>query len=93
MYVLGEKGLKKGLPSSRWENRSAGVLSVSRHGEQSRDILSKALIVSYSYSGNTHEIARTLQSVTGADWCEIYPWQSHLVRNHCPASCCLACRA
>lgn len=49
------------------------------HGEQSRDIQTKALIVSYSYSGNIHEIARTLQSVTGADWCEIYPWQPYPV--------------
>lgn len=31
------------------------------------------------YSGNIHEIARTLQSVTGADWCEIYPWQPYPV--------------
>lgn len=39
----------------------------------------KALIVSYSYSGNTHRIAQELQSITGADWCEIYPWQPYPV--------------
>lgn len=38
-----------------------------------------ALIVSYSYSGNTHQIANAIRSVTGADWCEIYPWQPYPV--------------
>lgn len=37
----------------------------------------RALIVSYSYSGNTQHIARRLQSVTGSDWSEIYPWQPY----------------
>lgn len=37
----------------------------------------RALIVSYSYSGHTHSIAQALQSSTGADWCEIYPWQPY----------------
>lgn len=37
------------------------------------------LIISYSYSGNTHHIAQKIQSVTGADWCEIYPWQPYPV--------------
>lgn len=36
-----------------------------------------ALIVSYSYSGNTHRIARELQAFTGGDWFEIYPWQPY----------------
>ena len=36
-----------------------------------------SLIVSYSYSGNTHEIARELQAMTGSDWCEIHPWQPY----------------
>lgn len=46
------------------------------HGNNS---LPKALIISYSYSGNTHRIAQTLQTMTGADWYEIYPWQPYPV--------------
>ena len=41
--------------------------------------LKNALIISYSYSGNTHQIAKTIQSITGADWSEIYPWQPYPV--------------
>lgn len=41
--------------------------------------LKSALIISYSYSGNTHRIAKTLQSLTGADWSEIHPWQPYPV--------------
>ena len=37
----------------------------------------RSLIVSYSYSGNTHRIAREIQTLTGGDWCEIYPWQPY----------------
>lgn len=44
-----------------------------------KDSLSGAYIISYSYSGNTHQIAQTLQRMTGADWCEIYPWQPYPV--------------
>lgn len=33
----------------------------------------KILIVSYSYTGNTHRIASVLRDLTGGDWCEIYP--------------------
>lgn len=33
------------------------------------------LIVSYSYSGNIHQIAQKLQEVTSGDWCEIHPRQ------------------
>ena len=39
--------------------------------------LERLLIVSYSYSGHTHRIAEALQKITGADWCEIYPWQPY----------------
>ena len=35
------------------------------------------LIISYSYSGHTHQIGAALQQITGADWCEIYPWQPY----------------
>lgn len=35
------------------------------------------LIVSYSYSGNTHQIAREIQAATGGDRCEIHPWQPY----------------
>ena len=38
---------------------------------------SRPLIVSYSYSGNTHQIAQVIQRLTGGDWCEIYPWQPY----------------
>ena len=41
--------------------------------------LKDALIVSYSYSGNTHQIAKAIQTITGADWSEIYPWQPYPV--------------
>ena len=37
----------------------------------------RPLIVSYSYSGNTHRIAQKIQSATDGDWCEIYPWQPY----------------
>lgn len=37
----------------------------------------RMLIVSYSYSGNTHHIAQAIQAMTGGDWCEIYPWQPY----------------
>ena len=35
------------------------------------------LIVSYSYSGNTHQIAKGIQEATGGDRCEIYPRQPY----------------
>lgn len=37
----------------------------------------QSLIVSYSYSGNTHRIAEALRHATGSDWCEIYPRQPY----------------
>lgn len=37
----------------------------------------RVLIASYSYSGNTHQIAQKLQEITGGDWCEIHPWQPY----------------
>lgn len=37
----------------------------------------RSLIISYSYSGNTHQIAQELQAITGGDWCEIHPWQPY----------------
>ena len=37
----------------------------------------RCLIISYSYSGHTHQIASGLRRVTGSDWCEIYPWQPY----------------
>lgn len=37
----------------------------------------KILIVSYSYSGNTHRIAREIQKLSDGDLCEIYPWQPY----------------
>ena len=43
------------------------------------DNLENALIVSYSYSGNTHQIAKAIQTITGADWSEIHPWQPYPV--------------
>lgn len=39
--------------------------------------IGRPLIVSYSYSGNTHTIAEKIQTLTGGDWCEIYPWQPY----------------
>ena len=35
------------------------------------------LIVSYSYTGHTNRIAQAIHTLTGADWCEIYPWQPY----------------
>ena len=37
----------------------------------------RILIVSYSYSGNTHQIAKGIQEATGGDRCEIYPRQPY----------------
>lgn len=37
----------------------------------------RPLIVSYSYSGKTHQIAQKIQRFTGGDWCEIHPWQPY----------------
>lgn len=37
----------------------------------------KILVVSYSYSGNTHRIAQEIQRMTGGELCEIYPWQPY----------------
>ena len=42
-----------------------------------RDLNPNPLIVSYSYSGNTHRIARGIQELTGGDRYEIYPWQPY----------------
>lgn len=54
-------------------------MSKKTNGCMDRNSLKNALIISYSYSGNTHQIAQTIQSLTGADWCEIYPWQPYPV--------------
>ena len=35
------------------------------------------LILSYSYSGNTHRIAKGIQELTGGKRWEIYPWQPY----------------
>lgn len=52
---------------------------MSKGTVQNREIstMSCPLIVSYSYSGNTHQIAQGIQLVTGGDWCEIHPWQPY----------------
>lgn len=39
--------------------------------------MNPSLIVSYSYSGNTHQIAQKLQKVISGDWCEIHPRQPY----------------
>lgn len=39
--------------------------------------MKKILIISYSYTGHTHQIARAIRTLTGGDWCEIYPWQPY----------------
>ena len=39
--------------------------------------IGRPLIISYSYSGNTHQIAQEIQAITGGDWCEIHPWQPY----------------
>lgn len=52
---------------------------MSKETMQSRETpqISCPLIVSYSYSGNTHRIAQRIQQVTGGNWCEIHPWQPY----------------
>lgn len=45
------------------------------HNSQNRQ--KKILIVSYSYSGNTHRIAAEIQKLSDGDLCEIYPWQPY----------------
>ena len=42
-----------------------------------RGLNPQPLIVSYSYSGNTHRIAKSIQELTGVDRYEIYPWQPY----------------
>ena len=42
-----------------------------------RNLKTQFLIVSYSYSGNTHRIARGIQEITGGNRYEIYPWQPY----------------
>lgn len=37
----------------------------------------KVLIVSYSYTGNTHRMASVIRELTSGDWCEIYPRQPY----------------
>ena len=39
--------------------------------------LERPLILSYSYSGHTHQIAKVVQEITGGNWQEIYPWQPY----------------
>lgn len=39
--------------------------------------MNRLLIISYSYSGNTHRIAQEICRMTGGDWREIYPWQPY----------------
>ena len=39
--------------------------------------LERSLIVSYSYSGHTHQIGAAIQQITEGDWQEIYPWQPY----------------
>ena len=35
----------------------------------------RALIVCYSYSGNTYRVAQAIQQLTGAELCQIFPSQ------------------
>ena len=46
---------------------------ISKNNEK----LKQVLIVSYSYTGNTHKIAQEIQKLTGGDLCEIYSWQPY----------------
>ena len=39
--------------------------------------INRSLIISYSYTGNTNQIAQELQVITGGDWSEIHPWQPY----------------
>ena len=54
-------------------------MNTERDAGMEMNRLNKMLIVSYSYSGNTHQIAQSIQLLTGADWSEIYPWQPYPV--------------
>ncbi len=49
--------------------------SITNKGEKTNG--GRPLIISYSYSGNTHRIAQEIQEITRGDWCEIYPWQPY----------------
>ena len=57
------------------ENRGERNLGNSRKHENAG--YGNPLIVSYSYSGNTHRIAQEIQAMLKCDWCEIYPWQPY----------------
>lgn len=48
-------------------------MSVERNGKTEPEKKDRPLIVSYSYSGNTHRIAQGLQKLTGGDWIEVHP--------------------
>lgn len=52
-------------------------MSVERNGKTEPEKKDHPLIVSYSYSGNTHRIAQGLQKLTGGDWIEVHPWQPY----------------
>ena len=91
MYILWKEGLCTGLLSCGQGTFVGGPLTQGRkrakdgNHEQNTSVdldksrLKDALIVSYSYSGNTHQIAKAIQTITGADWSEIYPWQPYPV--------------
>lgn len=64
LFTLAEDGGQESMKNS----------IANREGETT---CGRPLIVSYSYSGNTHRIAQKIQSATDGDWCEIYPWQPY----------------
>ena len=60
-------------------DQSRTVRRMSKETMQNHEttLIGRPLIVSYSYSGNTHQIAQGIQRITGGDWCEIHPWQPY----------------
>lgn len=92
MHVLRKGGLRRrvllscgqGACPGRDERLQTGrremeIMTLKTHAARDETSPNSALIISYSYSGHTHQIAQALQSLTGVDWCEIYPWQPYPV--------------
>ena len=75
MHVFWEGRRIVDLSDSGKTEKRMGNGIIKKH--QKTDVTNRPLIISYSYSGNTHRIAQEICVATGGDWCEIYPWQPY----------------
>ena len=72
MHVFWEGRRIVDMSDSGKAGKRMGNGIIKKH--QKTDVTNRPLIISYSYSGNTHRIAQEICVATGGDWCEIYPW-------------------